>query len=99
LNANNKLCNSNGKELVFPDNVDTSASDSGYPELDLESHNNGLDVPDVPKLEKWILTAIEEHVRKNNVLVASQIVRKTSKKAQIFKTDYVVTIAIPAKLH
>jgi hypothetical protein len=52
LNANNKLCDSDGKELVFPDNVDTSASDSGYPELDPESHNDGLDVPDVPELEK-----------------------------------------------
>ena len=68
LNANNKLCNSNSKELVFLNNVDTSASNSGYPELDSESHNNR---PDALKLEKWILTAIEERVCKNNVLVAS----------------------------
>jgi hypothetical protein len=78
LNANNKLCNSNSKELVFLDNMDTSTSDSRYLELYLELHNNR---PDVLKLEKWILTTIEEHVHKNNVLVASQIVRKTSKKA------------------
>jgi hypothetical protein len=71
LNANNKLCDLDGKELVFPDNVNTSASDSGYPELDPESHNDEPDVPNVPKLEKWILTTIEEHVHKNNVLVAS----------------------------
>jgi hypothetical protein len=98
LNVDNKLCNSDSKELVFLDNVNTSASNSGYLELDPESYNNRPDAPDVPKLEKWILTTIEEHVRKNNVLVTSQIVRKTSKKAQIFKTDHVVTIAIPAKL-
>ena len=36
LNPNNKPCDSTRKELVFPDNVDTSASDSGYPELDQE---------------------------------------------------------------
>ena len=68
---NNKLCNLDSKELVFPDNVNTSASDSRYPELDPELHNNRPDVLNVLKLEKWILTAIKEHVRKNNVFVAS----------------------------
>jgi hypothetical protein len=33
------------------------------------------------KLEKWISTAIKEQIRKNNVLSASRIVKKTTKKA------------------
>jgi hypothetical protein len=95
LNMDNKPCDADGKELVFADNVDTSASDGGYPELDPESYTNG---PDGLEAEKWILTAIEERVRKNNIVVASRMVRKTTKKAHIFKVDYVVTVAIPAKL-
>jgi hypothetical protein len=72
LNPDNKPCNADGNELVFLDGVDASASDGGYPELDAdaESPNN----ENGPKLEKWILTAIEERVRKNNVLVASRMV-------------------------
>jgi hypothetical protein len=82
---------------VFLDGVDTSASDGGYPELDAdaESPNNE---PDGPELEKWILNAIEERVRKNNVLVAGRMVRRVAKKAQIFERDCIVTVAIPSKL-
>jgi hypothetical protein len=50
------------------------------------------------KLKKWILTAIEEQVRKNNVFVVSRMVQQAAKKAQIFKRDCIVTVAIPAKL-
>ena len=61
LNPDNKPCDVDGNELVFLDGVDTSASDSGYPELDVdvdvESSNNE---PNGPKLEKWILNAIKE---------------------------------------
>ena len=95
LNSDNKPCDADGNELVFPDSVDSNASDSGYPELDVESPNNK---PNGPKLEKWILTAIEEWVRKNNILVAGRMVKKATKKAQIFKRDCIVTVAIPAKL-
>ena len=80
---------------MFLDGVDSSASDSGYPELDAESPN---DKPNGPKLEKWILTEIEEQVRKNNILVAGRMVKKATKKAQIFKRGWVVTVAIPSKL-
>jgi hypothetical protein len=63
---------------VFLDSVDSSASDGGYPELDAES----LDIkPNGLKLEKWILTAIKERVRKNNILVAGRMVKKAPKKA------------------
>ena len=50
------------------------------------------------ELETWILNAIKEHICKNNVLVAHRMVRKTSKKAQIFKEGWIVTVAIPLKL-
>ena len=82
---------------MFLDGVDTSASDSGYPELDAdtESPNNE---PDGPELEKWILNAIEERVRKNNVLVTGRMVQRVAKKAQIFERDCIVTVAIPSKL-
>jgi len=51
LNPDNKRCEANGNELVFPDGVDAGASDSGYPELDAdaESPNNE---PDGLELEK-----------------------------------------------
>ena len=44
---------------MFLDSVDTSASDSGYLELDVdvESPNNK---PNRLKLKKWILNAIKE---------------------------------------
>jgi hypothetical protein len=95
LNSDNKPCDADGNELVFPDGMDSGASDSGYPELDAESPD---DEPNGPELEKWILTAIEERVRKNNILVAGRMVKKATKKAQIFKRDWVVTVAIPSKL-
>jgi hypothetical protein len=71
-------CDADGNELVFLNSVDSSASDSGYLELDTESLN---DKPNRLKLEKWILTAIEERLRKNNVLVVGRIVKMASKKA------------------
>ena len=84
---------------MFLDGVDTGASDGGYPELDadvdVESPNNE---PDGLELEKWILNAIEERVRKNNVLVAGRMVQRVAKKAQIFERDCIVTVAIPSKL-
>jgi hypothetical protein len=97
LNSDNKPCDADRNKLVFLDGVDTSASNSGYPELDAdtESPNNE---PDGPELKKWILTAIEERVRKNNVLVAGRMLQRVAKKAQIFKRDCIVTVAIPAKL-
>jgi hypothetical protein len=58
---------------VFLDRVDTSASNSGYPELDADTKSPNNE-PNGPELKKWILTAIEEQVRKNNVLVAGRMV-------------------------
>jgi hypothetical protein len=83
---------------VFLDSVDSSASDSRYPELDADVDVAPNNEPNGPKLEKWILTAIKEWVRKNNILVAGRMVRKTAKNAQIFKRDWIVTVAIPSKL-
>ena len=37
---NNKPCDANSKELVFTNNVNTSASNSRYLELDLELYTN-----------------------------------------------------------
>jgi hypothetical protein len=65
---------------VFLYGVDTSASDSGYPELDVDTESPN-DEPDGPKLEKWILNAIDERVRKNNVLIAGRMVRRGCQKA------------------
>jgi hypothetical protein len=58
--------------------VDFSASDGGYLNLDIELLKDELKQL---KLEKWILNTIEEHIYKNNVLVARRIVKKTTKKA------------------
>ena len=67
---------------MFLDSVDSSASDGRYLELDAdanaESPNNELDGLE---LKKWILTAIEEQVRKNNVLVVGRVVKKAAKNA------------------
>jgi hypothetical protein len=97
LNPDNKPCDADGNELVFLDGVDTGASDGGYPELDADAESPDNE-PDGPELEKWILNAIEERVRKNNVLVAGRMVRRVAKKAQIFERDCIVTVAIPSKL-
>ena len=90
LNVDNKLYNKDKNKLVVPNRIDTSASNSRYKEL--ESLNN------TQELEKFILTAIEQRIRKNNILVASRIVKKASKKAQVFKEGWIVTVAIPSKL-
>jgi hypothetical protein len=57
--------------------VDTSTSNSGYPDLDklLKDELEQLE------LKKWILNIIKERICKNNVLVVHKIVNKTSKKA------------------
>jgi hypothetical protein len=95
LNANNKPCDQAGNELVFAKGeVDTGASDGGYPNLDKSLR----DELEQLELEKWILNAIEERICKNNVLVARKMVNKTAKKAQVFKEGWIVTVAIPLKL-
>jgi hypothetical protein len=95
LNANNKPCDQARNELVFAKGeVDTSVSNSGYLDPN-ESLKNDLEQLE---LETWILNAIEERIHKNNALVACRMVRKTSKKAQIFKEGWIVTVAIPLKL-
>jgi hypothetical protein len=78
--------------------VDTGASDGGYSD-DANASDADPTVPNnQPVLKEFILTAIEQQIRKNNVKVASRMVKKTTKKAQIFKESSVVTLAIPAKL-
>jgi hypothetical protein len=54
LNADNKPCDANRNELVFINDIDTGASDSGYSDLD----PNADEGPAI-ELEKWILTAIK----------------------------------------
>jgi hypothetical protein len=44
------------------------------------------------------LNAIKERICKNNVLVARRTVKKTTKKAQVFKEGSIVTLAIPKKM-
>jgi hypothetical protein len=65
LNADNKLCNANRNKLVFAAReVDTSASDSGYPDLDEEDDNKAsLKNRMAVKVEKCIINAIELWVR------------------------------------
>jgi hypothetical protein len=92
LNEKNEPCDASGTALVFANGVDDGASDTGYPNPDTEL------LEDAPEFEKLILNAIEERIRKNNVLVASRMVKKTTKKAQIFKEGWIVTLAIPKKM-
>jgi hypothetical protein len=95
LNAINKLCDQARNKLVFAKGeVDTSASDGGYPDLD----ELLKDEPEQPELKKWILNVIKERICKNNVLVVRKMVNKTSKKAQVFKEGWIVTVAILSKL-
>ena len=77
---------------MFANSVDDNASNTKYP-----NPNTKL-LKDVLKLEKLILNAIKEQIRKNNVLVASRMVKKTTKKAQIFKEGWIVMLAIPKKM-
>ena len=94
LNSDNKPCDADGNELVFAaGEVDTGASDGGYPNPNTEE-----DEEPAIELEKWILNAIELRIRKNNVLVARRMVKKGAKKAQVFKEGSVVTLAIPSKM-
>ena len=66
---------------MFLDSVDTSASNSGYLELNADADVAPNNEPNGPKLEKWILTAIKEWVCKNNILVVGRMVRKAAKNA------------------
>jgi hypothetical protein len=94
LNPENQPCDANGDALVFANRVDTGASDGGYPD-DIEEADAYMDKPE---LEEFILTALEQHIRKNNILIAAGMVKKTAKKAQIFKEGWIAILAIPAKL-
>jgi hypothetical protein len=80
LNSDNKPCDANRNELVFANSVDTSASNSGYLDLD-PNLDADADARLAIKLEKWIINAIELWICKNNVLVAARIVKKGAKKA------------------
>jgi hypothetical protein len=91
LNSENQPCDANGDALVFANGVDTGASDGGYSD-DVEEANTNAE------LDEFILTALEQRIRKNNILVAARMVKKTAKKVQIFKEGWIVTLAIPAKL-
>jgi hypothetical protein len=93
LNIDNKLCDANRNKLVFVNSINTSASNSSYLDLDPNADKG----PDI-KLEKWILTAIKLRICKNNVLFAERIVKRSAKKAQVFKEGWVVTLAILKKL-
>jgi hypothetical protein len=77
LNLSNKPCDATGNELVFaPREVDTSASNGGYSNKDINNK-----VLETPELELFIILAIKEQVRKNNMLVATKIKKKSAKKA------------------
>jgi hypothetical protein len=90
LNTDNKLYNTNRNKLVFAaGEVDTSTSNSSYPDPDKEDNN---------KVEKYIINTIELRVYQNNLLVAARIVKKRAKKAQVFKQGWVVILAILKKL-
>jgi hypothetical protein len=67
LNLDNKLCNADSNVLVFVNKVNTSASNSGY--LDVDANTQLL--YNELELEEFILTAIEQRICKNNVCVAS----------------------------
>jgi len=75
LNKKNKPCDASRTALVFANSVDNNASDTRYPDPNTESLEDALE------LEKLILNAIEEQIQKNNVLVVSRMVKKTTKKA------------------
>jgi hypothetical protein len=77
LNPDNKLCDADGNVLVFVDRVDTSASDGGYLDVDADAQSLHNEL----ELKEFILTAIEQRIRKNNVYVASRMVKKATKKA------------------
>jgi hypothetical protein len=78
LNPENQPCDANGDALVFANRVDTSASNSGYLDADMEKAYADTDKPE---LKEFILTALKQRIRKNNILVAARIVKKTTKKA------------------
>jgi hypothetical protein len=94
LNLENQPCNTNSNTLVFANRVDTGTSNSSYPDNIEEADTN----IDKPKLEEFIFTVLKQYIYKNNIFVAARIVKKTAKKAQIFKEGWIAILAIPAKL-
>jgi hypothetical protein len=92
LNKKNKPCDASRTALVFANSMDNSASNTRYPNPDTEL------LKDVLELEKLILNAIKKQIRKNNVLVASRMVKKTTKKAHDFKKGWTVMLAILKKM-
>jgi hypothetical protein len=82
LNPDNKPCNADGNVLVFKNGeVDTGASDGGYPDNTGAEADTYSPIENELELEEFILTAIEQCICKNNVLVAARMVKKTSKRA------------------
>ena len=65
MNADNKSCNANGNELVFAAReVNTSASNGGYLDLDEEDDNEAsLKNKIAVEVEKCIINVIELWVR------------------------------------
>jgi hypothetical protein len=86
-------CSTNSEESNFERNTykDSNAnedtnSNAGYPpETDDEA-------------EGYILTAIEQRIKANNILVAEKIVYKSKRKAILFADGILVTLAIPSKM-
>jgi hypothetical protein len=58
--------------------VDTSTSNSEYLDTDVEKAYANMNKP---KLKEFILTALKQRIRKNNILVATRMVKKTTNKA------------------
>jgi hypothetical protein len=62
----------------LPRSGDFFESGAISPHHNIESLNNEIEGLE---LKKWILTAIEERVRKNNVFIVGRMVKKAAKKA------------------
>ena len=82
------------------DNSDSEDSDSVDDSNANEDANSDAKYP--PKTddeaEGYILTAIEQRIRANNVLVADKMVQKSKKKAVLFANGTLVTLAILGKM-
>jgi hypothetical protein len=70
---------------LISSNIVVANSDAEYPKTDDEA-------------EDYILTALEQRIRANNVLVANKMVQKSKKKAVLFADGTLVTLAIPSKM-
>jgi hypothetical protein len=78
LNSKNQLYNANSNALVFANRVDTNTSDSSY--LDTNVNKAYANINKLI-LKEFILTALEQRIHKNNILVIAKIVKKTTRKA------------------